>query len=220
MDCSVPDFPVLPCVLELAQTHLHWISDAIQPSHPLLPTYPPALSLSQHQGLFQWVCSSHHVAKVLELQHQPFQWIPLGLTDLISCCPRVSEESSPAQVKSINSLVLSFLYGPSLTSIHDHWKNHTWTIQMFVGKVMSLLFDMLPRFVTAFLPRSKCFLISWLQSPPTVILEPKKIKCPCFHFSSSIWHEVIGPDTMMLIFWKLFHASFFTLLFHPNQKAL
>ena len=62
---------------ELAQTHVHWIGDAIQPSHPLLPPSPPAFSLSQHQGLFQWMGSEHQVAKVLELQLQPqsFQWI-------------------------------------------------------------------------------------------------------------------------------------------------
>ena len=77
MDCSTPGFPVLHHLLELAQTHVHWVSDAIQPSHPLLPTSPLAFSLSQHQRLFQWVSSSHQVAKVLELQlqHQSFQRI-------------------------------------------------------------------------------------------------------------------------------------------------
>ena len=70
----------LPCpspTLELVQTHVHWVSDAIQPSSPLLCPSPPVFNLSQHQGLFQWVGSSHQVAKVLEfqLQHQPFQWI-------------------------------------------------------------------------------------------------------------------------------------------------
>ena len=75
MDCSMPGFPVLHHLPKLAQTHAHWISDAIQPSHPLLSPFPPALSLSQHHGLFQWVSSLHQVAKVLELQprHQFFQ---------------------------------------------------------------------------------------------------------------------------------------------------
>ena len=76
MDCSKPGFPVHQKLPELAQTHVHWVGDAIQPSHPLL--FPsPAFSLSQHQGLFQWVSSSHQVAKVLELQlqHQSFQWM-------------------------------------------------------------------------------------------------------------------------------------------------
>ena len=78
MDCSPPGFPVLHCLLEFAQIHVHWIGDAIQPSHLVLPPSPPAFNLSPHQGLFQWVSSSHQVAKVLELQlqHQSFQWIP------------------------------------------------------------------------------------------------------------------------------------------------
>ena len=76
MGCSTPGFPVLH-LLELAQTHVHWISDTIQPSHPLLPPSSPAFSLSQHHGLFQWVGSFHQVAKVLELQlqHQSFSWV-------------------------------------------------------------------------------------------------------------------------------------------------
>ena len=75
--CSMPGFPVLHHLLELSRTHVHWISDAIQPSHPLSPPSPPAFSLSQRQDLFQWVGSLHQVSKVLELQlqHQSFQWI-------------------------------------------------------------------------------------------------------------------------------------------------
>ena len=71
-----------------------------------------------------------------------------------------------------------------------------WT---FVGKVMSLLFNMLSRLVTVFLSRSKCLLISWLQSPSAVILEPKKVKSHCFHCSPFICHEVMGPDAMILV---------------------
>ena len=73
MDCSTPGFPVHHHRLELAQTHVHRVSDAIQPSHPLSSPSPPAFDLSQHQGLFQRVSSSYQVAKVLELQHQSFQ---------------------------------------------------------------------------------------------------------------------------------------------------
>ena len=77
MDCSMPGFPVLHYLPELAQTHVHWVGADIQPSHPLSSPSPPAFSLSQHQGLFQFVSSSHQVAKVLELllQHQSFQWV-------------------------------------------------------------------------------------------------------------------------------------------------
>ena len=77
VDCSTPGLPVHHQLLEFTQTHVHWVSDAIQPSHPLSSPSPPAFNLSQHQGLFKWVNSSHQVAKVLEfqLQHQFFQWI-------------------------------------------------------------------------------------------------------------------------------------------------
>ena len=131
MDCSMPGFPVhqLP---ELAQTHVHQVGDAIQPSHPLSSPSPPAFNLSQHQGLFQWVSCLHQVAKILEfqLQHQSFQWTPRA--DLLQnglvgspCSPRDSQETFPApQLKSISSLALSFLYSPTLTSIHDYRKNH------------------------------------------------------------------------------------------------
>ena len=131
MDCSMPGLPVHHQLLELAQTHVHWVGDAIQPSNPLSSPSPPAFNLS-HQCLFQWVSSSHHVAKVLEfqLQHQSFQWIFRTdfLLDLVGspCSPRDSQESSPIpQFKSINSSMLSFLYGPTLTSLHDYWKNHS-----------------------------------------------------------------------------------------------
>ena len=89
MDCSTPGLPVHHQLLESTQTRVHWVSDAIQPSHPLLSPSPPNFSLSQHQGLFQWVSSLHQVAIILEfqLQHQSFQWIfwfPLGKTGWIS----------------------------------------------------------------------------------------------------------------------------------------
>ena len=73
---SMPGLPVYHQLLESTQTHLHWVSDAIQPSHPLSSPFPPALNFSQHQGLFKWVSSLHQVAKVLEfqLQHQSFRW--------------------------------------------------------------------------------------------------------------------------------------------------
>ena len=105
-----------------------------------------------------------------------------------------TQESSPEpqapQFESINSLVLSLL---------DYWKNHSLNIQTFVDKIMSLLFNMLSRFVIAFLPKSKHLLISWLQSPSTVILDPKKIKSVTVStFSPSICHEVMGPDAMIL----------------------
>ena len=121
-----------PPLQELAQTPVHWIGDAIQISHPLSST-SPAFNLSQNQGLFEWVSSSHQMAKVLEfqLQHRFFQWI--FRNDLFQdwlvwspCSPRDSQEFFPTpQFKNANSLVLSFLYSPILISIHDFWKNHS-----------------------------------------------------------------------------------------------
>ena len=104
-------------------------------SSSVVPFSPPAPNPSQHQGLSQWINSSHEVAKVLkfQLQHQSFQWTPrtyLLQDGLVGspCSPRDSQESSQTpQFKSINSSALSFLHSPTLTSIHDHWKNHSLT---------------------------------------------------------------------------------------------
>ena len=150
----------------------------------LLPSILPSIRVFLHQGLFQWVSSSHQVAKGLEiqLQHQSFQWTlrtDLLYDELVGspCSPRDSQESSATpQLKSINSLVLSFLYSPTLPSIHDHWKTIALIIWTFVDKVMSLLLNMLSRLVITFLLRSKHLLISWLQSSSVVILESPQIK--------------------------------------------
>ena len=127
IDCTMPGFPVLHCLLEFAQTHVCWVDNVIQPSHPFSPPSCPILNLSQHQGLFQWLDSYHQVVKVLELQlrHESFQWI--FRVDFLEdwlvwspCSPGVSQESSPTpQFKSLNCLALSILYGPTLIFICD-----------------------------------------------------------------------------------------------------
>ena len=131
MNRSTPGLPVYYQLPEF--THIHQVCDANQPSHPWSSPSPPTSNPSQHQSLFQWVNSSHKVAKVLEfqLQYHSFQRNPRA--DLLQnglvgspCSPRDSQESSPTpQFKRINSSVLSFLHSPTLTSIHDHWKNHS-----------------------------------------------------------------------------------------------
>ena len=130
MNRSTPGLLVHHQLPESTQTHVHCVSDAIQPPHPLLSSpSPPALNLSQHQGLFKWVSSLHQVAKVLEfqLQHQSFQQIfrtdfPYEGLVGFPCSPRESQESSPTpQFKSTSSSVLSFLYSSTLTSKHDYW---------------------------------------------------------------------------------------------------
>ena len=132
MDCSTPGFPVHHQLPELAQTHVYQVGDAIQPSHPLLSPSPPAFSLSQLQGLFQSVSSLHQVAKVMELQlsictsseYSGLISFRMDWFDLLAV--QETQEFSPIpQFKSVNSSALSFLCIPTLTSIHDYWKNHS-----------------------------------------------------------------------------------------------
>ena len=171
MDCSMPCFPVLHCLLEFVQTYVHWDDDAIQTSHPLSPLSPPSLNLSQHQGLFQWGGCSHQVAKVseLQLQHQSFQWIlrvdflRIDWFDLLAVQGTLKSflqhHSSKASILQCSAFLMVQLSHPYMTN----GKTRALTIQILVSKVMSLLFNTLSRLFTAFLPRSKHLLISWLQ---------------------------------------------------------
>ena len=139
MNCSTPGLPVHHQLPEFTQTHVHRVSDAIQPSHPLSSLSLPAPNPSQHQSLFQWVNSSHEVAKVLEFQLQYHSLQRNNRADPLQnglvgfpCSPRGSQESFPTpQFESISSSVLSFLHSPTLTTIHDYWKNQaltSWTL--------------------------------------------------------------------------------------------
>ena len=134
MNCTTPGLPVHHQLPESTQTHIHQVGDAIQPSHPLSSPSPPALNLSQHQGLLKWVSSSHQVALLeFQLKHQSLQWT--ARTDLLQdglvgspCCPRDSQESSPTpQFKSINSSALSLLFFFSSFSSNSHI--HTWPLE-------------------------------------------------------------------------------------------
>ena len=118
--------------------------------------------------------------------------------------------------------MLSLLYGPVFTSIHDFWKPVPLTIQTFISKGISLLFNLLSGFVTGFLPRSKCLLISWLQSQSSVILESKKIKSvTASNFSPFYLPSTDGTKCHDLSFLNAeFQANFFTLLFHLHQATL
>ena len=209
MNRSTPGLPVHHQLPEFTLTHVHRVGDAIQPSHLMSSPSPPAPNPSQHQGLFQWVNSSHELAKVLEfqLQHHSLQRSPRA--DLLQnglvgspCSPRDSQESCPTpQVKGINSWWHSAFFTVQLS--HPYMttgKTIALTRRTFVGKVMSLLFNMLSRLVITVLPRSKHLLILWLQSPSAVILEPKKIKSDTVSPDSpSISHEVMGPDFLLLV---------------------
>ena len=150
MDCSLPGFPVYQQLPEPAQPHIHWVGDAIQPSHPLSSPCPLAFNLSQLQDIFQWVSSSHQGAKLLEfqLQHHSFQWI--FWTDFLygwmvwsPCSPRDCQEfPSIPLFKSINFSVHGFLFFAVQLS-HPYMttgKTIALTRWTFVGKAMSLLF--------------------------------------------------------------------------------
>ena len=213
MNHSTPGLPVHHQIPEVTQTHAHRVGDAIQPSHPLSSPFPPAPNPSQHQGLFQWVNSSHEVAKVLEfqLQHQSFQWTsrtyllqdglagsPCSQGTLKSLLQRHSSKASILQRSAFFTVQLSH---PYLTT----GKTIALTRWIFVGEVMSLLFNMLSRLVITFLPRSKHRLISWLQSPSAVILEPKKIK--------SATAATVSPCILVRIKeCKISHQSLFILI--------
>ena len=125
MDCSTPGFPALHHLREFAHTYVHWVSDAIQRSHPLSSPSPPAFNLSQCQGLFQWIDSSYQVVEVLELQlqHHSFQWRLISFR--IVWFDLAVKGTLFFSTTVWNLLVLSLLYCLTLTSIHDYWKDNS-----------------------------------------------------------------------------------------------
>ena len=150
INCSMPGLPVHHQLPESTQTHVHWVGDAIQPSHPLSSPSPPALNLSQHQGLFQWVSSSHQVAKVLGVSASTSvlpmnirDWFPIGWTGWISLQSKGLSRVFP------NTTVQKHQFFCTQLSLQSNI--HTWLLEKitaltrrtFVGKVMSLLFNML-----------------------------------------------------------------------------
>ena len=128
MDCSTPDFPVYHQLLEFAQTHVHRIGDVIQSSHPQSSPSPPAFNLSQHQGLFQGVSSSYQVAKVWSFSFSicpsnEYSGLISFRSDWFDLLAAQGTLKSFLQHHSSKASIfrLSFLYGPTLTSIRDHW---------------------------------------------------------------------------------------------------
>ena len=150
MDCSKPGLSVPHHLPKFAQVHVHCISDAIQPSHPLRPSSLSASNLSQHQGLFQWVSCLHQMTKILELklQHSSFQskfhgWSPVRLTFLISLLSKgLSGIFSSITVQRHQFFGACLLYGPALKQPYmTTEKTIALSIQIFVDRVMSLLFN-------------------------------------------------------------------------------
>ena len=132
LNCSTLGFPVLHYLLEFAQTHVHWVSDTIQPFHPLSPPSPLALSLTQHQGLFQWLTLCIRWPKYWSFtfsispsnKYSGLISFRIGWFDLL-VVQETQESSSTPQFESISSSVLCLLCGPTLTCTHDNWKTHS-----------------------------------------------------------------------------------------------
>jgi len=210
MDCSTPGFLAHHQHPELAQTHVHWLGDAIQTSQPLLSPSPPAFNLSSirifsNESVFQimWLkywSFSFSISSYSEYSGLIFHrmdWFDLlaGQWTLKSLLQHHSSKTSILRHSSFFIVQLSHPYMAT-------GKNIALIRQTIAGRVMPLLFNMLSTWSLAFLPRSKHLLISWLQSQSEVILEAPRIKSVTVSIvSSSICHEVMGQDVMILVFW-------------------
>ena len=228
MNHSMPGLPVHHHLLEFTQTHIHRVSDVIQPSHPRSSPSPPAPNPSQYQSLFQWVNSSHEVAKYWSFSFSifPSKEIPglislkMDWLDLLAVRGTLKSllqhHSSKASILRPSAFFTVQLSHPYITT----GKTIALTRRTLVSKVMSLLLNILSRLVITFLPRSKCLLISWLQSPSAVILEPKKIVWHRFHsFPIYLpWSDGTGCHDLHFLNVELL-ANFFALLFHFHQEA-
>ena len=169
-DCSTPGLPVHHQLLEFTQTHVHWVCDAIQPSHPLSsPSPPPSIFPSIR------VFSSESVLHIRWPKYWSFRFSIRPSNEYSGLISFRMDSLDLLQSKGLSRVIL--LHSPFFIVQLTHpymitWKTIALTRWTFVGKVMSLLFNMLSRLVITFLPRSKRLLISWRQSPPAVILEP------------------------------------------------
>ena len=220
MNHSTLGLPVHHQLPEFTQTHVHWVGDAIQPSHPLLSPSPPVLNLSQHQVFsnesalcIRWPKYwSFSVNISPSNEHPGLISFRMDWLDLLAVQGTLK---SLLQHHSLKASILQCLDFFIVQLSHPHMttgKTIALTRRTFVGKVMSLLFNTLSRLVITSLPRNKCLLISWLQSPSAVILEPRKIKSATVStVPPSICHEVMGPDATILIFWMLSFKPTFSL---------
>ena len=207
MDCSTPGFPVHHRLLGFLKPMS--TESVLSSNHLILcrPLFPPSIFPSirvffnESDLCIRWpkywsfsIGPSNEYSGLISFR---MDWL-----DLLTVQGTLQECSPTPQFKSINFFTLSFLYSPTLTSIHDHsyGKMIALAKQIFIGQVMPLLFNMLSRLVIAFLPRSKHLLISWLHSPSELILEPEKVVCHSFHCFPLICHEVMRLDAMILVF--------------------
>ena len=205
----MPGFPIHHHLPEFAQTRVYCVDDAIQPSHPRLSPPPPAFNFSQYQGLLNE--SVLHIRgpkyRSFSFSISPSSEYPGLISFRIDWLDLLAVQGTLKTLLQQHSSKASILWHSAFFTVqlsHPYMttgKTRALTMWTFVSKVMSLLFKMLSRLVIAFLPRNKCLLISWLQSPSAVILEPKKINSlTVFIVSPSICHEVLELDTMILVF--------------------
>ena len=169
MDCSMPGSSVLHYLPEFPQIHVHWVSDANYPSHPLLIPSPFAFSLSQNQGLFQCISSSNQVAKVSISPSNGYSGLisfRIDWFDLLAVQETLKSllqhHNSKASILRCSAFFMVQLSHPYMTT----GKTIALSIQTFVRNMMSLLLNILSKSVIAFLPRSKHLLISWFQFTP------------------------------------------------------
>ena len=207
MDCSTPGLPVPHHFPKFSLVHVHCISDAIQPSHPLTLSSPSALTLSQIRDF-----SNESAVHIRWLKDRSFSFnISIsnqysGLISLkIDWFDLLAVKGTLKSLLQLHTLKASILLGSAFFIVQlskpcmTTGKTIALTIWTFVGRMMSLPFNTLSRFVIAFLPRSK-HLISWLQSPSTVIFRDQEEEiCQNFHLFPSTCHKVMGPDAMILV---------------------
>ena len=217
MNHSTPGLLVHHQFPESIQTHVHWVSDDIQPSHPLSSPSPAALIFpsirvfSDESALcIRWPRYWSFSFNISPSNEHPglisfkMDWLDLlAVQGILKSL--LQHHSSKASILWCSAFLIVQLSHAYMTT----GKNIAFTRWTFVGKVMSLLFNMLSKLVLTSLPRSKCLLISWLQSPSAVILEPRKIKLATL--SPFICHAVMVPDAMRLVFWMLSFKPTFSL---------
>ena len=215
MNRSTPGLPVHHQLLEFTQTYVHWVSDAIQPSHPhppllLLPPIPPSIRVFSNESTLpmRWPKYWSFSFSIIPSKEHPglisfsMDWLDL-LAVQGTLKSLLQHHSSKASILWHWAFFIVQFSHPYMTT----GKTIALTRWTFVGKVMSLLLNILSRLVISFLPRSKHLLISWLQSPSAVILGPPQNKvCHCFHCFPINFHEVLHTSNW-LILWYVNYVS-------------
>ena len=204
MNHSMPGLPVHHKLPEFTQTHVHRVGDSILPSHPQSSPSPPSIRVFSNESTLRmrwpkyW---SFSFSISPSNEHPGMICLRMDWLDLLAVQGTLKNLLQHPSSKALILWHSAFFTVQLSHSCMTTGKTIDLTRWIFVGKVIYLFFNMLSRLVIAFLSRSKCLLISWLQSPSAVILEPPKIKSDTVStVSPSISHEVMGPDAMIFVF--------------------